>query len=94
MAFRALALRTFSHNLGLLYHLQPTDAGTRPLQRISSSSAQLVLRTQAFLTEEQWHRHRYYADIPSPPTYSAHTSEVPYLYANNLTHAPDDAPRP
>ena len=36
LAFRALALRTHHHNLGLLYHLQPTDGGQRPPQHYTS----------------------------------------------------------
>ena len=39
LTFRSLALRTHPHNLGLLYHLQPTEAGTRPMERISSATA-------------------------------------------------------
>lgn len=66
---------TCSHNLGLPYHLQPTDAGTRPLQRISAPTAQQVLRTQAFLIECQWRSHRYFADIPSAPFPSTATSK-------------------
>ena len=83
LAFRALALRTHHHNTGLLYHLQPTEGGTRPLDRISSSTAQQILRTQPFLTPEQWGEYKYRANIPSPPTYCGHLTQVRYLYAAN-----------
>ena len=81
LTWRALVLRTNPHNLGLLYHLQPTPGGTRPMERISSASALQVLRTQPFLTEYQWREYRYRSDIPQPPTYSGHLSDVPILRA-------------
>ena len=85
LTWRALVLRTNPHNLGLLYHLQPTPGGTRPMERISSASALQVLRTQPFLTEYQWREYRYRSDIPQPPTYSGHISDVPILRAAHWT---------
>ena len=85
LAFRALALRTHQHNMGLLYHLQPTASGTRPLERISSSTALHILQTQPFLTLQKWGEYKYRANIPPPPTYSSQLSQVSYLFAHNWT---------
>ena len=76
LAFRALALRTQEHNLGLLWYQQPEDSGCHPLYHISSSSALRVLQAQPYITIEQWGNHRYNKDIPSPPTYGPEQSEV------------------
>ncbi len=46
LTFRALALRTQSHNLGLLWHEQPQDSGRRPLYAISSPTALRILQIQ------------------------------------------------
>ena len=69
LAFRALALRTQSYNLGLLWYEQPADSGCHPLYNMSSPSALRILQVQPFITPEQWSNHRYNKDIPSPPTY-------------------------
>ena len=76
LAFRALALRTQEHNMGLLWYEQPEDSGCHPLYQISSPSALRVLQFQPFITIEQWSNHRYNKDIPSPPTYGPEQSEV------------------
>ena len=94
LAFRALALRTHHHNMGLLYHLQPTDGGQRPLERISSSTALHILQTQPFLTPHQWGEYKYRANIPPPPTYSSQLSQVRYLFAHQWTPNSDVPHRP
>ena len=76
LAFRALALRTQAHNLGLLWYEQPEDSGCHPLYQTSSPTALRVLQAQPFITIEQWSNHRYNKDIPSPPTYGPEQSEV------------------
>ena len=94
LAFRALALRTHHHNMGLLYHLQPTDGGQRPLERISSSTALHILQTQPFITPHQWGEYKYRANIPPPPTYSSQLSQVRYLFAHQWTPNSDVPHRP
>ena len=73
LAFRALALRTQAHNMGLLWYEQPEDSGLHPLYQTSSPTALRVVQAQPFITLEQW---RYNRDIPSPPTYGPEPSDV------------------
>ena len=76
LAFRALALRTQAHNMGLLWYEQPEDSGLHPLYQTSSPTALRVVQAQPFITLEQWSNHRYNRDIPSPPTYGPEPSDV------------------
>ena len=76
LAFQALALRTQTHNMGLLWYEQPEDSGLHPLYQTSSPTALRVVQAQPFITLEQWSNHRYNRDIPSPPTYGPEPSDV------------------